>query len=325
MMLPSMGKHTYHLEPRQRYQLVNCYLKGQKVKEICQFYGIPRKTFYYWLHVWQADPDNFAKNVACTDNTPKNMPFITDQTTAELIVRLRKKSKFGPLKLQLLLKERGVMMSASGIYKVLKRAGMIKKHKRKVKKKYKKYTAFMTDPGQKVQVDVAYLPKLFGKSHRYYAYQAIDLYTRVTFSAIYSGCYPANTVHFLKRAIDFFPFHVQWFQFDHGTEFTYDTLVKVKTEHPVHTYLRERSINFCFSMVGTPRTNGCVERVHRTWREEMERWHRWKNLSQLLADNQSWMKYYNEQRYHYGLNLLTPIQKLHSEKHFENEPLDYSL
>lgn len=325
MMLPSMGKHSYHLSPRQRYRLVADYLGGHTVSDICRFYGVPGKTFYYWLHVWQEDPENFAKNVASTDNTPFKQPLLTDDATTSLIIRLRKKSKFGPQKLQLLLKERGVAMSSSGIYKVLKRSGLIKKRRRKVKKKYKKYTAFMTIPGQKVQVDVAYLPKLFGKSHRYYVYQAIDLYTRITFSAVYSECCPANTVHFLKRVIQFLPFPVHLFQFDHGSEFTYDMFIQIKTEHPVHAYLKSCSIAFCFSIVATPRTNGCVERVHRTWREELERWHRWQSLNDLLKDNRKWMRYYNEQRYHYGLNMLTPLQKLHTEKQYETAQLDYAL
>jgi len=166
-MLPSMGKHTYHLEPRQRFQMINWHLKGAvTVTEVCRFYGIPHKTFYYWLNVWKSDPDNFAKNVASTDNTPKRMPYITDAATIELIVRLRKKSKFGPKKLQLLLKEREITMSASGIYKVLKREGLIKKRRKKTKIKYKKYTAFIKAPGERVQVDVAYLPKMFGKKQR---------------------------------------------------------------------------------------------------------------------------------------------------------------
>lgn len=325
MMLPSMGQHTYHLAPRQRFQMVKDHLGGHSVANICRFYGVPRKTFYYWLHVWQADPDNFSKNVAATDNTPAKMPFITDAATTELIVRLRKKSKFGPQKLQILLRERGIVMSAAGIYKVLRRAGLIKKRKRKIKKKYKKYTAFMVRPGQKVQVDVAYLPKLFGKTHRQYVYQAIDLYTRITFSAVYGECTPQNTVHFLERAIRFLPFAVEKFQFDHGSEFTYDMLVQVKAEHPVHTYLKVRSIAFCFSLVATPRTNGCVERVHRTWREEVERWHKWKNLAQLLQDNRKWMRYYNEQRPHFGLKLRTPIQQLQANKQFENARLDYAI
>lgn len=325
MMLPSMGNHTYHLLPRQRFQMVSDHLRGCSVKDICRFYGIPRKTFYYWLHVWQSDPEGFSKNIALSDHTPKRMPFITDAATVELIVRLRKKSKFGPAKLQLLLKERGIVMSVSGIAKVLKREGLIKKHKKKRKKKYKKYTAFMTFPGQKVQVDVAYLPKLFGKSHRHYVYQAIDLYTRLAFSAIYPECTPENTVHFLQRAIQFFPFTVDKFQFDHGSEFTYDMLLHVKTEHPVHTYLKQQSINFCFSPVATPRMNGCVERLHRSFREEVQRWHAWHTPKHMFKDHLKWLKYYNETRPHFGIKLKTPLQALRSNPQFHNAALNYSL
>lgn len=325
MMLPSMGQHNYHLLPRQRFQMVKDYLGGHIVANICRFYSVPRKTFYYWLDVWKDDPDNFVKRVAATDNTPKHQPALASKETTELIIRLRKKSKFGPQKLQLLLKERGLVISAGGIYKVLKRANLIKKRRHKVKKKYRKYTAFMKVPGQKVQVDVAYLPRLFGQNHRYYTYQAIDLYTRITFSAIYGDCYPANTVHFLERLINFLPFPVQMFQFDHGSEFTYDMLVQIKAEHPVHSYLKNRDLAFCFSLVATPRTNGYVERVHRTWREEMERWHKWKNLSDLLKNNRKWLKYYNEQRPHYGLKLKTPLQQLQSVEQRQTARLDYSL
>jgi putative transposase len=324
-MLPSMGQHKYHLLPRQRYQMVKDHLGGHNVANICRFYGIPRKTFYYWLRVWQSDPGTFLKKVAATDTTPQTQPRLTDDPTTKFIIRLRKKSRFGPQKLQLLLKERGVMMSASGIYKVLRRANLVKKHRRKLKKKYKKYTAFMVRPGQKVQVDVAYLPKLFGKPYRQYVYQAIDLYTRITFSAVYSECCPANTVHFLKRLIQFLPFTVEVFQFDHGSEFTYDMFIQIRTDHPVHTYLRSLNIAFCFSLVATPRTNGCVERVHRTWREELQRWHQWSTLSELLRDNQKWMKYYNEQRPHFGIKLKTPLQQLQTVSGHEQAQLNYAI
>lgn len=322
-----MGKHTYHLEPRQRFQMVNWHLKGaMTITDICRFYGIPRKTFYYWLNVWQSDPDNFSKNVACTDNTPKRMPFITDTATTQMIVRLRKKSRFGSVKLQLLLKERDIQMSASGIYKVLKREGLIKKRRKKVKKKYKKYTAFIKKPGQKVQVDVAYLPKLFGKSHRQYVYQAIDLHTRIAYSRIYPECTPSNTVEFLKRCNSFFPFKARCYQFDHGSEFTYDMLVHIQKEHPVHTYLNKQAkIPFTFSPVATPRMNGCVERLHRTWREEVQDWHTWKNPQQMHKHNRRWLKYYNQERPHFGINLLTPLQKLQSFKEHEFTRLNYSI
>lgn len=324
-MLPSMGNHTYHLLPRQRFQMVKSYLVGHAVTDVCQFYGVARKTFYYWLRVWQKDPDNFIRAVAQTDTTPVKQPRLTNEVVTKLIVRLRKKSRYGPERLKLLLAERGVTMSAAGIYKVLKRKSLVKKRRRKIKKKYKKYTAFMVRPGQKVQVDVAHLPRLFGKSHRQYVYQAIDLYTRITFSAVYSECCPSNTVHFLERLIRFLPFTVEVFQFDHGSEFTYDMLTHVTVKHPVHTYLKSKNIAFCFSLVATPRTNGCVERVHRTWREEVQRWHQWKDLGQLLKDNQRWLRYYNEQRPHSGIHNKKPLEQLRGLNDFKNATLNYAV
>ena len=184
----------------------------------------------------------------------------------------------------------------------------------------------MKVPGQKVQVDVAYLPKLFGKSHRQYVYQAIDLYSRITYSKIYPECNPANTVDFLKKTIEFLPFSVRCFQFDHGVEFTYDMLIHVKKEHPVHTFLRKQvKIPFTFSPVATPTMNGCVERVHRTWREEVQRWHKWKSPKHMHKDNKKWMKYYNEQRPHFGIDLLTPLQRLQGFKGYEKSVLNYSI
>ncbi len=58
--------------------MVADHLKRRKVADVCRFYGIPRKTFYHWLDVWRADPDNFAKNVADGDHTPKTQPRLTD-------------------------------------------------------------------------------------------------------------------------------------------------------------------------------------------------------------------------------------------------------
>jgi putative transposase len=300
------------------------YLKGRRPSDICRFYGTPRKTFYHWLDVWRADPDNFVRNVAGGDHTPKHQPHLTNEETTKIIIRLRKKSKYGPKMLRLLLLDRGVTMSISGIAKVLKRTGLVKKQHRTRKKKYKKFSAFMTRPGERVQTDVAYMNKLFGKTHRQYCYQTIDLCTRLSFSLIYPECTPQNTVDFLRRARRFFPFKIETFQFDNGTEFTYDLWPNVKKVHPVQRYLDKAGIRRVFSPVATPRMNGAVERLHRTWRQELERWHKWKKPSQMHQDNQRWLMCYNEKRPHSGIGDLSPIQKLRSFHGYENATLNYS-
>lgn len=305
-----MREHSYHLSPRQRYRMVSDHLKGRSPSEICRFYGVPRKTFYYWLDVWRSDQDNFARNCAGGDRTPKSQPRRTDAATAAAVVRLRKRSGFGPKRLRLLLAERGVAMSESGIGKLLRREGASKARGKRAKKKYRKFTAFMSRPGERVQVDVAYLPYLFGRSHRQYAFQAVDLFTRTAFSAIYGDCTPENTVDFLKRCAAFMPFAIERFQFDHGTENTYDLRPDITKQHPVAAYLATTSTGAAFSPVATPRMNGCVERLHRSWREECVRWHAWKRPAKMHRDNAKWLKYYNERRPHQGLGGMTPAEKL---------------
>lgn len=305
-----MGQHTYHLSPRQRYRMVADRLKGRKVSEICRFHGIPRKTFYYWLDVWRADQDGFARNVAGGDRTPKRQPRLTGEATTKVVVRLRKRSGFGPKRLKPLLAERGIAMSESGIGKLLRREGASKARRRKARRKFKKFTAFIRSPGERVQTDVAYLPKLFGRTHRQYAYQAIDLHTRLAFSAIYGDCTPQNTVDFLRRCAAFFPFRIEAFQFDHGAENTYDLRPDVRAAHPVERHLAAAGIRAEFSPVATPRMNGCVERLHRSWREECARWHAWPTPAKMHRDNARWLKYYNEQRPHQGIGGLTPAERL---------------
>lgn len=318
-----MGDHTYHLEPRQRYQMVLDHLRGGKISKICRFYGIPRKTFYHWLAVWQDAPDDFAKNVAGRSRRPKRQPRLTDEATTELIVKLRKKSAYGPDRLRLLLVERGITMSAAGIAKVLVRAKLIKAKRKKIKKKYKKFSSLMTRPGERVQKDVMYLPKLFKKAHRQYCYQAIDLFTRISFSWIYPECTPENTVDFLKKCMAFFPFKIEAFQFDHGTENTYDLRPDITKIHPVAAFLDPLGIGRKYSPVATPRMNGAVERLHRTWREEVERHHRWKNPAAMHKDNRKWLRYYNEERPHFGIKAMTPLQRLRTVNGYENAALTY--
>lgn len=156
------------------------------------------------------------------------------------------------------------------------------------------------------------MERLFGKSRRQCAYQAIDLFTRLSFSLIYHERAPRNTVDFLKRARKFFPFPVETFQFDNGTEFAYDLRPEVKKIHPAQAHLDRAGIGRAFSPVATPRMNGAVERLRRTWRREMERRRRWKKPSRMRKDDRRWLKHYDEERPRSGIGDIAPIDKLRS-------------
>ena len=125
-------------------------------------------------------------------------------------------------------------ISIYGVYRVLVRAGEVKPRKHRQRKKPVYYQ--MNYPGQRVQVDAKYMPKIkLGNRpelYQEYQYTAIDDCTKLRFLWVYQELCPANSVDFARRVLEFFPFPIEEVQTDHGTEFTYIFMSWVKKPHP---------------------------------------------------------------------------------------------
>jgi transposase InsO family protein len=283
--------------------------KRKGVKHSCLYFGISRKTYYKWWNRYQRS--GYApQSLQDRSRRPKTHPKGATQTMVNLVIQLRKQTGFGARRLIFYLKrDSGVSLSICGAHKILKRAGLIKTYIRR-KKKYQSYAQYIYYSGQKVQVDVKYVPKRIG-NRRVYQYSAIDLYTKLRFLRIYDELSAANTVDFIKRMLKFFPFKVKRIQTDHGIEFTYSFLDTPKL-HPLDQFCLERNIIHCLSPVATPRYNGQVERSHRTDMEEFYRRAAFKDLTELTQKFLLYLRYYNHSRPHMSINMLTPFQKLKS-------------
>lgn len=120
-------------------------------------------------------------------------------------------------------------------------------------------------PGQKVQVDVKYVPVYcVANGRKYYQYTAIDECTRFCFREMYDEHSTYSSLDFLKKLIEYFPFPIREIQTDNGTEWTNALLVK-KSSHKTlfEEYLENNDIIYHRIQVATPRHNGKVERQHR--------------------------------------------------------------
>jgi len=241
-----------------------------------------------------------------------------------LIVKIRKETSFGPRRLQFYLaRDYSIALSLCGIWKVLSRAGLIVHHRRR-KKHYQSYGEYVHYPGHKVQVDTKPLPRRQGQfDSRDYQYVAKDVFTKLRFIKVYEELSVNNSVDFARRAIRFFPFRIKRIQTDHGTEFTYDMLSS-KRIHPLDQFLREQKVKHVLSPVATPRYNGQVERSIRT---DLEEFYRplgiVKDHATLSKKLFSYLEYYNQFRPHMGINMLTPLEKLHSTPGYENAKLNW--
>jgi len=102
----------------------------------------------------------------------------------QLIIKLRHKSHYGPRRLAFYLeRDYGIRLSVYGVYRVLVRARLVKPRKHRPRKKPVYYQ--MNYPGQRLQVDVKYMPKMAlgdrPEPYKEYQYTAIDNYTRLCF------------------------------------------------------------------------------------------------------------------------------------------------
>lgn len=317
-----MPKHFYWAIIKTR---LNWFHMAQRknITYTCRYFGISRKTFYKWYKRYQESGKN-PRSLQDQSRRPKSHPKLTGKEVASLIIKLRQETKYGPRRLQFYLKrDYNITLSVCGIWKVLSRAGLIVRYRRR-KKRFQSYGEYVRYPGHRVQIDTKHLPRRPGQfDSRDYQYIAKDVFTKLRFIKVYEELSVNNSVDFVKRSIRFFPFRIKRIQTDHGVEFTYDMLSS-KRIHPLDKLLKKHKIKHSLSPVATPRYNGQVERSIRT---DIEEFYRplgiVKDHSTLSKKLFSYMKYYNQFRPHMTLNMLTPLEKLHSTPGYENAKLDW--
>lgn len=121
-------------------------------------------------------------------------------------------------------------------------------------------------PGQKVQIDVKYVPSYcISNGQKYYQYTAIDECSRIVFREMYDEHSTYSSYDFLFKLIKTFPFPIREIQTDNGTEWTNALKTKEPEKHLTlfEEELSKQGIIYHRIRIATPRHNGKVERQHR--------------------------------------------------------------
>ena len=120
-------------------------------------------------------------------------------------------------------------------------------------------------PGQKVQVDVKFVPTYcVVNGRKYYQYTAVDECTRWTFREMYDEHSTYSSTDFLVKLVKNCPFPIREVQTDNGAEFTRALLSNDGKLSLFEEMLEKCGIKYHRIRVATPRHNGKVERQHRT-------------------------------------------------------------
>ena len=160
------------------------------------------------------------------------------------------------------------------------------------KNKYKRYSKPI--PGDRVQIDTCKI------APGIYQYTAVDDCTRWRVLDIYKRRTAANTLEFIDKMIEQFPFPIQRIQSDRGREFFAEK---------VQRKFMEYRIKFRPVKPVSPHLNGKVERSQKTDLEEFYATADLSNFECLREELEYWQFYYNWQRPHGGLKRKTSSQR----------------
>jgi transposase-like protein len=254
-------------------------------------------------------------------STPKMIAYALSEVEKEIIKKMRTSTWMSLEEVLECIKQVNSSISKSSVYRyfVKENINKIPTEKKEEAKKFKAY-----QPGY-LHIDVTYLPKFDGKPA--YLFVAIDRATRLLFYKIYDQKTAENTEFFMDECIDFFPFKISHILTDNGLEFT-NRLIRSKTgqlcQKPskMDEKCKENDIEHRLTKPSTPQTNGMVERVNGTIKQQTILKEKYKNRQEMENQMNQFLIYYNLYRRHGSLkkelNVKTPIQAIY--KWFEIEP-----
>ena len=251
-----MDKIAQDSQYRQR---MITYSEHHGVEETANRYHVCRKTVWKWSKRW----DGTAKSLEEKSRRPKSSPRKQKPWEIELVKRMRKKYGEDLLLGYQKAREKGYKRSYGCFKRTAEKEIPMKKKAPKRKKKPYQRASY---PGQKVQIDVKYVPSYcVADGRKYYQYTAKDECTRWTYREMYEEHSTYSSQQFLLSLVEHAPFMIREVQTDNGSEFTKRLMSNDPNDKTLFEQELERmGIIYHRIRPATPRHNGKVERQHRT-------------------------------------------------------------
>lgn len=246
----------------------------QSLMKYAEKYGVGRASRKYnkgrsYIYFWRGRWDGTVESLACQSRRPHSHPNQHTEEELKLIRDMRRRNpKLGLTELWHRLRKRGYTRTVEGLYRCMRREGLVKEKSKKEKPKPKLYEQ-MTYPGERIQIDVKVVPRncLANKEERLFQYTAIDEYSRYRILGAYSEQSTYSSADFLRKVANAFArkgVKVECVQTDNGFEFT-NRFSNSKKDIPTLFEATAAQLHIRHKLIRpyTPRHNGKVERSHR--------------------------------------------------------------
>ena len=279
---------------RYRLSLIR-FAQKHGVTKAAVKYKTNRQYVYRWLRRYDGSWDSLRDR----SRRPHHHPNQHTPAEIKLIRDMRRRNPdAGLVVFWVKLMQKGYKRSIPGLYRFLRKQGMMA-----VKPQNPKYVAKpyeqMRYPGQRVQIDVKFVPSVCLVNHaagqKFYQYTAIDEYSRWRFVEAFEEHNTYSSAIFLDHLIKAFPLPIECVQTDNGSEFT-KRFTNAKRENDLTLFearLKAYGIRHKLIRPFTPRHNGKVERSHRKDNERFYATHRFYSFEDFSQQ----LKTYNRRDY----------------------------
>lgn len=303
--------HAHRLSKRAKQRLKWLdYRRSHTVKQTCLHFDIPRST----LHRWQKrfDPGNLAslEDRSSRPQTIRQRTWGAREVEAVLTLRTQY-PRWGKAKLAVLLARQGITLAVSMVGRLLRylrqrrllverrpaRATPRARHARPhAQRKPKGVTLPQERPGELVQIDTMRLFPLPGVVR--YHFSAVDCASRFGVVGVRGVATAGTAKDFLAEVRARCPFPIKAIQIDGGSEFMAEFEAKCADEGILLWVLPPHS----------PKLNGQVERMNRTFREEWwECYEGETDVPNMQHAGREGETVYNAVRPHQSLGMRTPV------------------
>ena len=268
-------------------------------------YGVTKAAIHYrtyrqYVYRWMKRYDGTLQSLEDRSHRPHSHPNQHQPEEIKLIEDMRRRNPHaGLVVFWVKLRQRGYSRSISGLYKCLQKRNQLPTKLPNPKYIPKPYEQ-MKYPGQRVQIDVKFVPASClagnaGLDGGFYQYTFLDEYSRFRYLEAFRDHSSYSSAQFIRHCVQKFPFIIECVQTDNGSEFT-NRMNNSRVVRPTlfQKTLEELGIQHKTIRVFTPRHNGKVERSHRKDNEYFYATHKFYSFEDFRSQLAVWQRKYND-------------------------------
>jgi len=296
----------------QRYQAVSLVVHdGESVVDVARRFNVSRQTVHAWLARYErgglpALADRSHRPKGCAHQMPASVEAV-------LLEMRRINPDWGPRRLLHELAREGIapLPSRSGIYRLLKRHGLIDASARRRRdrkfKRWERGTAMelwqMDVVGGILLADGSEVKCLTGIDDHSRFVVCAGLMVRANSRSVCSHFADALRTYGVPQEV----------LTDNGKVFT-GRFGRNKIEVLFDRICRENGIDHLLTAPRMPTTTGKIERFHRTLRQEFLQGKVFADINDAQTQLDAWVHSYNHDRPHQGVDMAIPAARFHANR-----------